>query len=107
MCIRDRYKNAFQEGTDYTRALPHRRYLGQVISPEDSVTYMERIFNDASFDEIVADHDIITGMYGTMEEGRALMEVARPGEMPQPDGAEDHPGDDNHDEDLPHFVAEP
>jgi hypothetical protein len=38
------YTNEFRARTSYTRPLPQRRHLGQVISPQDSVFYMERIF---------------------------------------------------------------
>jgi hypothetical protein len=101
------YRNEFRVGTNYTRTLQSRRHLGQVISPEDSVIYMERIFEGTTFHEIVNDHDIMTCMYGSMEEGNALITIARPGFIPHQDGKEDHPADDNHDKDLPTFVAEP
>jgi hypothetical protein len=101
------YKNEFRQGTDFTRTKPHRRYLGQAIAPEDSITYMQRIFKTVTFDEIVSNSDIIEGMYGSMEEGNALVTIARPGFVPQETGNEDRPGEENHHEDLPTFVAEP
>jgi hypothetical protein len=101
------YANEFRVGTDYTRSLPRRRHLGQVISPQDSVFYMERIFEGMTFEEIVNDPDIITAMYGSIKDGNALVSIARPGFLPQENGNEDHPTDDNHDTDLAAFVAEP
>ena len=106
------YRNAFHLGTCYTRStLALRRHLGQAISPEDSVVYMEKIFPLLTFHEIVQDHDIMTAMYGTMEKGNALVAIARPGFIPNEDTNEDHPNnadhDHDHDHDLPVFVAEP
>jgi hypothetical protein len=100
------YTNEFHVGTDYTRPLlPRRRHLGQVISPQDSVFYMEQIFESMTFDEIVNDPDIMATMYGSIKEGHTLVTIARPGFLPN--GNEDHPADDNHDTDLAAFVAEP
>jgi hypothetical protein len=96
------YKMEFRVGTDYTRTLPHRRHLGQVISPEDSVIYMERIFEGMSFRDIITDPEIMAAMYGNMEEANALVTIARPGSIPDEDGNEH-----NHDENLPTFIAEP
>jgi hypothetical protein len=102
------YSNEFQQGTDYTRALPRRRHLGQVISPEDSVTYMERIFDGAmTFDEMVSDHDIMAGMYGTVEAGNALIAIARPTFVRREDVNHDDSSNDGPDDELPTFVAEP
>jgi hypothetical protein len=70
------FANKFREGTNYTRTNPRRRHLGQVISPEDSVAYMERIFEDMTFDQLVCDRDIIEGMYGSVDEGNALVAIA-------------------------------
>jgi hypothetical protein len=101
------FRNEFRVGTDYTRPLPQRRHLGQAISPEDSVIYMERIFQDMTFHEIVNDPEIMAKMYGSREKGNALVTIARPGFLPDQDGNEEHPDHDNHDEHLPAFVAEP
>ena len=101
------YPNEFRVGTDYTRPLPRRRHLGQVISPQDSLFYMEQIFQGMTFDEIVNDPDIMTTMYGSIKEGNALVSIARPGFLPHENGDEDHPADDNHDSNLVAFVAEP
>ena len=100
------YRNEFHVGTDYTHTLPRRPHLGQVISPKDSVIYMEQIFEGTSFHEIVNDHDIMACMYGSMEEGNALVTIARPGFIPHQDGNKDHPSDNNHDEDIPTFVPQ-
>ena len=101
------YTNEFHVGTDYTRPLPRRRHLGQVISPQDSVFYMERIFEaGTTFDEIVNDADIMATMYGSIKEGNALVSIARPGFLPQENRNKDHPAD-NHATDLVAFVAEP
>jgi hypothetical protein len=100
------YANEFHVGTDYTRPLPRRRHLGQVISPQDSVFYMERIFEGMTFDEIANDPDIMATMYGSVQEGNALVTIARPGFLPQENGNEDHPADDDHHTNPVPFVAE-
>jgi hypothetical protein len=69
-------------GTGYTRPLPRHRHLGQVISPQDSVFYMERIFEGMTFDEIVSNPDIMATMYGSIKEGNTLVSIARPGFLP-------------------------
>jgi hypothetical protein len=100
------FKNDFCVGTDYTRKpQERRRYLGLVISPTDSVSYMERIFDGRTFSDIVHDAEIMKCMYGTMEEGNALVAIARPGFVPREDGNEDRPNNDEPDGDLPKFLA--
>ena len=102
------YKNEFIVGTDYTRTKPRRRHLGQVISPEDSVVYMERIFESMTFHQIVNDPDIIECMYGSVKEGNALVTIVRPEFTPSQDGDDDDPQHDKkEDKQLPTFVAEP
>lgn len=101
------YKNEFRVGNNYTRPLPNQRHLGHVISPEDSVTYMEKILHPMTFNAIVNDEEIMTSMYGTIEEGKALVTIARPGFIPREDGNGDQPDHGNDDKDIPLFVAEP
>jgi hypothetical protein len=43
------YTNEFHVGTAYTRPLPRRRHLGKVILPQDSLFYMERLFEGMTF----------------------------------------------------------
>jgi hypothetical protein len=102
------YKSEFCQGTDYTRTGASRRHLGQVISPEDSVYYMERMFDgDMTFEEITQDPDIMAGMYGTLERGNALVTIGKPGFTPHEKEDPEHPKKDNQEGDLPVFVAEP
>ena len=101
------YKNEFQKGNDFTRKNPAPRFLGQLISPQDSVSYMERIFDNMTFEEIVKDHDIIAGLYGNIKEGHALIAIDRPRSIHQEDGDNDHTSNDDNEEDFPAFVAEP
>jgi hypothetical protein len=98
--------NEFRVGTDCTRTPPRRRHLGQVVSPADSATCMERIFEGMSFHEIVNDHDIMTAMCGSVEEANKLASTARSEFTPRV-GNEDDPNDNDGDEDLPTFVAKP
>jgi hypothetical protein len=102
------FPNEFREGTNYTRANPHRRHLGQVISPKDSVAYMECIFEGMTFDQLVCDRDIIEGMYGSVNEGNALVAIARPNFVPLSDTNDGHRDKDNlHEDEIPPFVADP
>ena len=101
------YRNEFRVGTNYTCTLQSRHHLGQAISPEDSVIYMEQIFEGTTFHEIINNRDIVTCMHGSMEEGNAVVTIARPGFIPNQDANKDHPVDDNHDKDLLTFVAKP
>jgi hypothetical protein len=100
------YPNEFREGTDFTRAGPHRRHVGQAIAPQDSVTHMERIFETMDFDEIATDPEIMEGVYGSVAEGNAIVTIARPGFVPQELGNKHDPDEHNPAPDLPSFVAE-
>jgi hypothetical protein len=69
---------------------------------------MERIFEDMTFDQLVCDRDIIEGMYGSVDEGNALVTIARPSFVPLADRNDSHPDKDNHHKDeIPPFVADP
>ena len=101
------YKNEFHVGNNFTRTGVNRRHLGTLISPEDSVTCIERIFPDLSLQEIVDDRDIMEGMHGNVDEGNAMVAIERPDVRPHNGQNEEEPRDDNHEEQLPSFVADP
>jgi hypothetical protein len=100
------YRNEFRVGNDFTRTKPLRRHLGQVISPEDSVTYMERMFESMTFHAIVNDQEIMAGMYGSLAEANALVRIARPEFTLHGDGNGSNPDEEKQEEDLPTFVAQ-
>jgi hypothetical protein len=104
------YANDFQEGQNYTRAgKSPQRPLGLVISPEDSVNYMEQIFKPVLLFEIARDKEIMTCMYGSVEHGNAIVAIAKPSlAQLDDDGNQPHTGndDDNDDGILPPFVAD-
>jgi hypothetical protein len=100
------FKNHFVRGTDFTRTNP-RRNLGQVICPEDSLSYMKAIFENLTFEQIVYDEDIMTDMYGSVEMGNKMVKIARRDFVPHAERNGDAPVHNNREEEESAFVAEP
>jgi len=100
------FKNHFEKGTDFTRTNP-RRNLGQVICPEDSLSYMKAIFVDLTFERIVNVEDIMTDMYGSVEMGNKMVKIARHDFVPHAERNGDARVHNNQEDEETAFVAEP
>ena len=71
------YKTRFIMGADETP--PVKRLLGKAICPEDSTIIIEHLTDteENSSRGILSDPDVISSFFGSYEEGKELVKVAR------------------------------